>query len=37
MQPLTALSRLVLKTLREHLRPLIAFHLFFTCLAFLLL
>jgi len=37
MQPLTVLSRLVLKTLREHLRPLIAFHLFFTCLASLLL
>ena len=37
MQPLNLLGRLLLRTLREHLRPLIAFHLFFTLLASLLL
>ncbi|MGY4879534.1 glycerophosphodiester phosphodiesterase family protein [Vreelandella aquamarina] len=33
MQPLKTLGNLLLRTLREHVRPLIAFHLFFTLLA----
>lgn len=37
MLALSQLSRDVLRTLREHLRPLIAYHLFFTLLASLLL
>ncbi|MYL24589.1 glycerophosphodiester phosphodiesterase family protein [Vreelandella massiliensis] len=37
MQPLKTLGRLLLRTLRDHLRPLIAFHLFFTLLASTLL
>ena len=37
MQPLTYLGSALLRTLRDHLRPLIAFHLFFTLLASALL
>ncbi|MGS2743362.1 glycerophosphodiester phosphodiesterase family protein [Halomonas sp. LS-001] len=37
MQPLKTLGSLLLRTLREHVRPLIAFHLFFTLLASFLL
>src|SRR5690554_7153518 len=37
MLALSQLNRDVLRTLREHLRPLIAYHLFFTLLASLLL
>ncbi|MBZ5488229.1 glycerophosphoryl diester phosphodiesterase membrane domain-containing protein [Halomonas aquamarina] len=33
MQPLTHLGSALLRTLRDHLRPLIAYHLFFTLLA----
>lgn len=33
MQPLTYLGSALLRTLRDHLRPLIAYHLFFTLLA----
>ncbi|MCL7929118.1 glycerophosphodiester phosphodiesterase family protein [Halomonas llamarensis] len=33
MQPLNTLGKSLLRTLRDHLRPLIAFHLFFTVLA----
>ncbi len=33
MQPLTHLGSALLRTLRDHLRPLIAYHLFFTVLA----
>lgn len=33
MQPLKTLGRSLVRTLRDHLRPLIAFHLFFTLLA----
>ena len=37
MQPLTYLGSALLRTLRDHLRPLIAYHLFFTLLASALL
>ena len=37
MQPLTHLGSALLRTLRDHLRPLIAYHLFFTLLASALL
>lgn len=37
MQPLTQLGSALVRTLRDHLRPLIAFHLFFTLLASALL
>ncbi len=37
MQPLTYLGSALLHTLRDHLRPLIAYHLFFTLLASALL
>ena len=37
MQPLTHLGSALMKTLRDHLRPLIAYHLFFTLLASALL
>ena len=37
MQPLTQLGSALLRTLRDHLRPLIAYHLFFTLLASALL
>lgn len=37
MQPLTFLGSALLRTLRDHLRPLIAFHVFFTLLASALL
>ena len=37
MQPLKTLGNLLLRTLRDHVRPLIAFHLFFTLLASTLL
>ncbi|MEC4767458.1 glycerophosphodiester phosphodiesterase family protein [Halomonas sp. CUBES01] len=37
MQPLTQLGYALARTLRDHLRPLIAFHLFFTLLASALL
>ncbi|MCA1771371.1 MAG: glycerophosphoryl diester phosphodiesterase membrane domain-containing protein [Halomonas sp.] len=37
MQPLNQLSYALARTLRDHLRPLIAFHLFFTLLASALL
>lgn len=37
MQPLTQLGNALLRTLRDHLRPLIAYHLLFTLLASALL
>ena len=37
MQPLTYLGSALLRALRDHLRPLIAYHLFFTLLASALL
>ncbi len=37
MQPLTSLGHALLRTLRDHLRPLIAYHLLFTLLASALL
>ncbi len=37
MQPLTLLGHALLRTLRDHLRPLIAYHLLFTLLASALL